>query len=180
MGQVLKKSLTDTRRNCRRDVIGLFNWSEEEPLDICYDMGKLGLDPNSTYSVFDFWENEFVDPVRTSLRQTLPGGSCRILAVRPVADHPQLLSTSRHVAQCMVDVLHEHWDLPTKTLSGKSEVVAGDAYELRITLPAGTSWKVRNATAGELPLTLDESSAAGVRLRFTSKASGTVDWTVRF
>ena len=172
--------LTDTRRNVRRDVIGLFNWSENEPVDISYDTGKLGLDPNSTYWAFDFWENKFVDPIRATLRQTLPGGSCRVLAVRPVADHPRLLSTSRHIAQCMVDVLHEHWDTSTKTLSGKSEVVAGDAYELRIALPAGRSWKVKNATAGKLPLTLDESSAAGVRLRFTPKASGTLHWSINF
>jgi len=172
--------LTDTRRDVRRDVIGLFNWNANEPVEISYDMGKLGLDPKATYRAFDFWENKFVDSIRATLKQTLPGGSCRVLAVRPAADHPQLLSTSRHIAQCMVDVLQEHWDASAKTLSGKSEVVAGDPYELRIALPGGGSWKVKDATAGELPLTIDESGTAGVRVRFTPEATGTVDWRIRF
>ena len=36
---------TDTRRNVRRDIIGLFNWNEKQPEEICYDLGKLGLAP---------------------------------------------------------------------------------------------------------------------------------------
>ncbi len=172
--------LTDTRRNVRRDVIGLFNWNEKPPVEISYSMGKLGLDPKSTYAAFDFWENKFVEPIRGTLEQTVPGGHCRVLAVRPVADHPQLLSTSRHIAQCMVDVLDEKWDAASKTLSGRSQVVAGDPYEMRIALPESGNWKVKNATAGELPLTPGESSAAGLRLRFIPKASGTVHWSIQF
>jgi hypothetical protein len=172
--------LSDTRGDVRRDVIGLFNWSENEPAKIRYDLGPLGLDPKLTYCAFDFWKNSFLAPIRSTLEQTLPGGSCRVLAVRPVTDHPQLLSTSRHIAQCMVDVLQERWDSTTNTLSGRSKVVAGDPYEMRIALPEGGNWRVKNATAGDQPLTLMESTAAGLRLRCTPTASGTVAWRIDF
>lgn len=48
------RPLTDTRRHVRRDVIGLFNWNGKKPIEISYDMGRLGLDRNTTYRAFDF------------------------------------------------------------------------------------------------------------------------------
>jgi hypothetical protein len=172
--------LTDTRRNVRRDVIGLFNWKENEPAEIAYEMGRLGLDAETTYTAFDFWEKKFAEPIRGTLKQTLPGASCRVLAVRPAADHPQLVSTSRHIAQCMVDVLDEEWDSTTKTLGGRSRVVGGDPYEMRIALPAGGNWKVKQAVAGEGLLAVGESSAKGLRLSFTPKESGVIGWRIEF
>jgi len=172
--------LTDTRRNVRRDVIGLFNWNEKEPAQIVYDMGKLGLDPEKTYAAFDFWENKFIGTIQGTLRLTVPGASCRVLAVRPIGEHPQLLSTSRHIAQCMVDVLDEQWDSTTRTLSGQSEVVAGDRYEMRITLPADGAWKVKRAVAEDQQLTPSEPVAGGLRVSFTPKTSGKVRWSVQF
>jgi hypothetical protein len=172
--------VTDARRDVRGYVVGLFNWNEDDTLEIAHDMDKLGLDPNTTYVAFDFWEEKFVEPIRGTLEQTLPGGSCRILAVRPAADHPQLLSTSRHIAQCMIDVLQEAWDPATNTLSGTSIVVAGDPYELRVALPGDTSWKVQEATAGAQELAVVETTEQGVRLRCTPERSGEVEWRVRF
>jgi hypothetical protein len=172
--------LTDTHRDVRRDVIGLFNWNENEPVEITCDMGKLGLDPDTAYVAFDFWEKKFVAPIRGTLRQTLPAGSCRILAVRPAADFPQLLSTSRHIAQCIVDVLAEKWDPASKTLSGTSCVVAGDPYELRVALPAGSSWRVQGARLGTQELTVAESTGQGIRLSCTPQRGGEVKWGIHF
>jgi hypothetical protein len=172
--------LTDTRRNVRRDVIGLFNWVETEPAEIVYDMDKLGLESDATYVAFDFWEQKFIEPIRGTLRQTLPGGTCRVLAVRPAADHPQLLSTSRHIAQCTVDVLEETWDPASKTLAGISRVVAGDPYELRIAFPSDSTWKVDGASAGAEEMTVVKASPQGIRLQFTPATSDDVEWEIRF
>lgn len=172
--------VTDTSRDVRRDVIGMFNWAEKEPIEITCDMSKLGLDLNTTYVAFDFWEKRFVKSIRGTLKQTLPGGTCRVLAVRPTSDHPQLLSTSRHIAQCTVDVLGETWDSATRTLKGTSNVVAGDPYELRIALPTETPWKVRKATLGTQELTVVEATDQGVRLEGTPEAGGDTEWTIEF
>jgi hypothetical protein len=172
--------ITDTRRNVRRDVIGLFNWEEKKEAEIRYDMAKLGLKGDTTYAAFDFWGNAFLEPIRGTLSQTVPGASCRILAVRPVADHPQVLSTSRHIVQCVVDVLEETWDATTRTLRGKSRVVGGDRYELRIALPAEGNWQVKKAMAGDTELARGDVSARGLRLSSTPVASGIVSWSVQF
>jgi hypothetical protein len=129
---------------------------------------------------FDFWEKKFVEPICGTLKQELPGGTCRILAVRPAADHPQLLSTSRHIAQCTVDVLRETWDHASRTLSGTSNIVAGDPYEVRIALPTGTPWKVHEATLGTQELTVVEVTEQGIRLKCTPEMGGDAEWRIQF
>src|SRR5262249_41111570 len=113
--------LTDERRTPRRDVIGLFNWSDKE-LRLEYPLDRLGLSDRTEYVACDYWSDRLVSPFRGKLQQTLAPHSCAVLAVRPVADHPQLLSTSRHITQGVVDVLEEKWDADARALSGVSRV----------------------------------------------------------
>lgn len=166
--------------NSRMNVIGLFNWQDNASDTIVYDMGKLGLDKTAEHVGFDFWGDRFVEPIQGTLKQTLPAGSCRVLAVRKAADHPQVLSTSRHITQGMMDVIEEKWDSPTRTLTGKSQVVAGDAYELRIALPASKNWKVKSASLDGKTVTPGNAEKGGVRVRFQPEQSGTVDWKISF
>lgn len=129
--------VTDTAAGVRRDVIGLFNWdSTEKAFDL--SPAKIGLPNRGEYIAFDFWSNALIPPFNDRLAQTLRPQSCQVLSVRPVADHPQLISTSRHITQGMVDVTEEKWEAKRLTLSGVSQTVASDPYELRILTYTGT------------------------------------------
>ena len=174
--------LSDTRHPVRRDVIGLFNWDEKNPAVIEHMMDRIGLDADASYVAFDFWANRFLEqPIQGTLHQELPGGTCRILAVRPESDHPQLLSTSRHITQGMVDVLDEQWDAATKTLSGRSLVVADDPYELRIALPRSGKWQVSHVEVdGDATITPGEATPQGVRILITPTKTQEVSWKVIF
>ncbi len=177
--------LTDERRSPRRDVVGLFNWGEQEQA-FDYSLERLGLAGDAEYVAFDYWQNALVPPMKGRLKITVPAQSCRILAVRPRSDHPQLLSTSRHITQGIVDVVEETWRPTDRALQGRSRVVAGDPYELRIALPdAGTRWTVD--AAGILPQDLTAGVTAAiaekdglVRVTLTSPVSREVGWSVRF
>ncbi|MDA1200264.1 MAG: hypothetical protein O3C39_01130 [Planctomycetota bacterium] len=166
--------------NQRLSVIGLFNWQDEAEEEIVYEMGRLGLDPDVRYAAFDYWREQFVEPFSGTLQQTLPGGTCRVLAVRPVADHPQVLSTSRHITQGLIDVVAETWDSTTRTLSGRSLVVAGDPYEIRIALPATGTWKISQATLDGKAVEPGTAKHLGVRVRFQPERTDLVDWQIRF
>lgn len=178
--------LADLRGGQRRDVVALYNW-KKEPATIQCPVGRIGLPQAREYVAFDFWANRFVPPFSDSVRATLPaGGSCKVLAVRPLTDHPMLISTSRHLTQGMIDVTGEKWDATARTLQGTSAVVTQDPCELRIIVPvAQASWRVTGV--GIEP----EDSAAGVvagfkqdgpRVRVTllSPLSRAVRWTVKF
>ncbi len=178
--------LTDTRHHVRRDVIGVFNWKERETQTIDYSLERIGLPEAERFVGYDYWADRFVPPFGDALRCTLPAGSCRVLAVRPEADHPQLLSTSRHITQGIVDVEEETWDAPERTLRGQSRVVGADPYELRIVVPTGEASYLADRCQVSA-----EDRAAGVRIasrqvgpcirvRIDSETSRTVAWSVIF
>src|SRR6185295_1046312 len=105
---------------------------------------------------------------------------------RPRAEHPQLLSTSRHITQGIVDVLEEKWDARKKTLSGRSKVVGGDAYQLRIVAEAGgkilkvNAVEVSSADKSAGVKTSVSSDGNLIRARIDSPTSREVSWSVMF
>ena len=178
--------LTDTRRTVRRDVIGLFNWQQHEAVEIDCPLSRIGLPEQERFVGYDYWADKFVPPFADRLRCMLPGGSCRVIAVRPESDSPQLVSTSRHVTQGIVDVLDESWDETGLRLHGRSKLVAADPYELRIVVPTGTkSYRVSGVEVStadrEAGVTIAwKQVGPKVRVRVESETSRTVDWDVRF
>ena len=63
----------------------------------------LGLPKAGEYAAFDFWNNELLEPFKTTLNVAVPGAACRVLAVRPLLSRPFLISTSRHVSQGILE-----------------------------------------------------------------------------
>ena len=165
-----------------RDVIGLFNW-DPKPRAFDYPLSKIGLSGGTPHIAFDFWANGLTEPFTGRLRQTLPPQSCAVLAVRPLKDHPQLISTSRHITQGIVDVTRENWDAQAATLSGVSEAVANDPYELRILThtASGKSPALLSVTTDDPALTVQQKTEEGLlRVTFTSATSKAVSWRIAF
>jgi len=117
----------------RRDVVGLFNW-DDKPRSLAVDLARLGLPRRSV--AYDFWEDQCVDIRQGALRVELGPRSCRVISLRPATTWPQVVSTSRHVTQGVVDLASENWDSPKRRLVGVSRVVGGDPYEIRVIMPA--------------------------------------------
>jgi hypothetical protein len=172
--------LTDDRSGVRRTVVALYNWGKEnQSFDV--SLTQLGLDPEKDYIAFDFWGDAFVPPFCGSLKCDVIPHGCRILSIRPASSAPQLISTSRHVTQGIVDVIGEKWDAAKQTLSGTSRVVANDPYELRVTVPAGDSWVAKEATAsGSLAGPEIKQDGPRVRVKLTGGKSGEIRWSVKF
>lgn len=140
----------------------------------------MGLDASKSYEVFDFWANRYLGNFKTPWNENLEGAGCRVLALRETSHHPQLLSTSRHITQGLIDVRSEMWDADSLTLRGSSDMVAGDPYELRIVCPpdfAPSKW-----TLGAADSIGSGTSIEGnlVRITVTPAKSGPVDWALTF
>jgi hypothetical protein len=176
--------LSDEKSGVRRDVVGLFNWDDEQPARIDCPADKLGLPPAAGYVGFDYWADRFVPPFSGNLQADVPAGSCSILALRGVADHPQAVSTSRHITQGVVDLAAEAWDEAAGVLSGTSRVVAGDPYEIRIVVPAGrASWKAEKAELVSPPAGTTATfvqDGPKIRLRIESPEGGEIRWRLHF
>ena len=159
------------------NVMGMFNWDAENEAQITVELADIGLSPDEQYVGFDFWENEFVPPFTGQIRSSLRPGSCRIIAVRRLHGYPQLVSTSRHVTQGLVDVVEEKWDNEKNTLMGKSRVVGGDDYELRIFAP--DKWQAVSASASALTIDVEQSGPE-VRATVKSETDGEISWRLVF
>src|SRR2546422_2132257 len=61
----------------------------------------------------------------------------RTIAIRPAVARPQVIGTTRHVVQGVVDVADETWDPTTRTLKAKSTNLDGRAYAVTIAVPKG-------------------------------------------
>lgn len=174
--------LTDTRGETRRDVLGFFNWNEDEACRIEETAARLGLPDAKTYAGFDFWASKAIEPFSDRLAIDVPAGSCRLIAVRPTIDRPFVISTNRHISQGIVEVKEETWDENANSLSGRSRVVAGDPYELRIVAPFYTT----GARAEEISVDCGDpeprlqQEGDDVRATFISPTSGEVFWQIRF
>ena len=169
----------------RRDVIGLFNWSKEAE-ELSLSLAGMGLPQADEYIAFDFWDRDFLKPFKATLHLRVPGAACRILAVRPLLPRPFLISTSRHVAQGILEVKKEVWDAKAKALTGTSAVMADDDYELRVVACApNAGWSLikaqvspGDAAAG---VTITASGTNGlVRALIKSPVSREVEWSLRF
>lgn len=98
-------------------------------------LGALGLDKGRDYYVYDFWNDSFVGRLKGTarLRQSLRPGEARMLSIHRVEDHPQFLSTNRHVMQGYVDMpVRPAWDPAKRRLSGTSKVIGGETYKVVI------------------------------------------------
>jgi len=145
----------------RRDILALFNWDGDKGKTINVDLDRLDLpgDGTGSYGGFDYWADEFVPPFDRTLKVSLAPASCRVIAIRPLLDHPHLVSTSRHISQGVIDVVEENWS--GNALSGTSLVVADDPYQLRIVTPTDRqTWKAVSASVS------DEDEKAGVTIAF--------------
>ncbi|MEN6428216.1 MAG: glycoside hydrolase family 36 protein [Phycisphaerales bacterium] len=179
--------LTDDRREPRRDVIGLFNWEEKTPTHIACAAERIGLPRADCYVGFDYWADEFLDPFGGVLESDLLPASCRIIAVRPISSQPQVLSTSRHITQGVVDLLQETWDNDAQTLRGTSHVVANDPYELRIAaMGQDGPWRVGDLAVSSVDsqegasIQLVSQEDWRIRVRINTSRSQDVRWSIRF
>jgi hypothetical protein len=142
----------------------------------------MGLSPDKSYHVYDFWNDRYLGsfPGSGRLEQMLRPGEVRMMSVHEVTDHPQFISSNRHVMQGYVDVLKTDWDPASRRLSGTSKVVGGETYKLTIAtngqtpvscVAQGAQAKVQVAGEGTVGLTI---------LSIDKPDNGAVDWSVSF
>ncbi len=170
-------SLSIDRPDVRYTVLDVVNLREEAArvrVDLHADAGLDG----ESYYVYDYWNRDFVGAVQGGFEVALGACASGIYAVHAVRDEPQLISTSRHIAQGALDLRSVHYDLNEKTLYGESNVVGGELYEIVVCAPEN----LRVFSEGNRTLTREISHIAGPawRLTFHPEKSGPFPWAVAF
>ncbi|VGO18619.1 alpha-amylase family protein [Pontiella sulfatireligans] len=139
--------------------------------------GSLGLDPKKSYYVYDFWNDALVDTVSgaTAFTVSLEKGQALMVSVREKVNHPQVLSTDRHILQGMLDMKDVVWDAKKKTLSATSSVVAGESYTIVVASNGAAARSVASSAKASL-----KKEKGLVRVVLESPENREVSWTVQF
>jgi hypothetical protein len=144
--------------------------------------GGLGLDPQKSYYLYDFWNDTFAGKLKGSdvAKQDLRTGETRMISIHTVQGSPQFLSTNRHIMQGYVDMTkYPEWNGSKKQLSGVSKVVGGETYRVVVALNGFEALGANARGAKASIQTTDKKNGLAV-LSIDRAENGDVEWTVDF
>ncbi len=141
--------------------------------------GGLELDADRQYYVYDFWNDAFVGLFDGTdrLTQTLRTGESRMMSVHAKKNHPQFISTDRHIMQGMLELEDVKWNEKDKTLSGVAAVVKNDPFEIVI---AGNGYKTISARTARGKAEIKDIGNGLIKLTLKNTENQKIKWTVKF
>jgi melibiase-like protein len=157
------------------DVVSVTNWSEEDSARTISFENNLGLDPEKSYLLFDFWHRKLEGTFAGEFETFIEPHDTRVFLIRPDLGRPQLLATDRHITGAL-SIRNLEWEPAGFTLSGSSETIADEPYSLFIHLPDGVSLAKIDANAKVL-----SHKTTGSLLEIALQGQKElVHWTVEF
>ena len=164
------------------DVVAAFNWSKDETTsrNISFRY-ELGLEDDTPYLVFDFWNQRLHGVFHAGFTTELAPLQTGAYLIRPLLERPQLMGTSRHITGSQ-SILDLKWDAAQSKLVGRSAAVAGDQYVLWSHVPAGfdvSGVAASDAHGKMVTATYSVMEKSTLRVIFRGQATP-VDWSVSF
>ncbi len=138
------------------DVVAATNWTNEELSREISFAGNLGLDPERSYLVFDFWNQEFLGLFKESVELNIEPHDTRVLHIRPLLQRPQVLATDRHISGAY-SIESLEWDTEKLTLTGASKTIPGKTYSLFVHVPGKFSLSRIRSKAEAAPEKISEN-----------------------
>ena len=159
------------------NVLHHLNWSDSPTGTTTLLFADIGVDPCKAQLVFEFWSRHFLGSFTGSVE--LPANKAKGLhsfAIREQLDHPQIISTSRHISQGGVDLLTVAWESPV--LHGRSCVVCADPYELTLHVP--DRYVFQSVTTDDLLATSTIQDGELLRVSILPTKTGELVWRCCF
>ena len=145
------------------------------------DDGGLGLDKQKSYYVFDFWNWKLIGKIAGNkmLEQNLRPGEARVMAIHDVKNHPQFLSTNRHLLQGYLDMQkYPQWKTKEMKLKGISRAIAEEEYKIVI---ATNGFKVKSCKAGNAKYEMKSVADDSIyELSIISAVNANIEWEIEF
>ena len=160
-------------------VLHRLNWSEKnnkalEPVTIKFS--DLGLDASKEYIVYEFWNDKMLGVLKDEIKlDTLNTYGLESFAIREKLNHPQLVSTNRHLSQGAAEIEKLLWT--GTALQGRSRIVAEDEYVITIYLPEG--FDVKSATINEEEVKVIQDGNI-LKVSYMPEQTASVRWNVDF
>ncbi len=139
----------------------------------------IGLDPKAHYHAYEFWTDTYLGklPGTSRISRELEPDHCAMISVRKAVNHPQVISTNRHVLQGWMELKDVSWDAKTKTLSGTASVIGGEPFQIVVANNGAKAVKL-NATGAEAKLSAHKVEGLS-RLILSTDKNTEVKWTLQ-
>lgn len=143
------------------------------------DTGSLDHDKDATFYVYDFWNDALVGEFKgdQTIERKLKPHQALTYSLHQKKDHPQFLSTNRHIMQGFVDLKDVKWDAKTMTYSGKAMVVGGEPFVIFL---ADNGHIAESASAKSGEAKLMNYKTPFTRLVLTSDENAEVEWSITY
>lgn len=144
------------------------------------DFAKLGLDPDKSYRVFEFWNGEYLGTFKNSFEVSIPAGICRLYRICEARPYPWILGTDMHIEQGNAELRGVNWNPETRTLSGTAVRPQGESGRIYFTIPRHLYLADRThimtmkevidmQTVAALPINFDDAGCKDFELKFKVK-----------
>lgn len=115
-------------------VVALFNWSDQ-PARVGFDWDEIGEPGTRAFACWEFWTESWLGVNQSRLELQVPARAVRLVALQPAVEHPQFLSSDRHVTQGGVELKDQRWYAGRLTTTVR--LVSGFPMTVRYTVPTG-------------------------------------------
>ena len=119
-------------------VVALFNWSDREK-EVSVDWSEIGERSERVFVAWEFWTETYLGERKGGVSVSVPPRAVRLVALQPLAGHPQFLTCDRHVTQGAVGLKDQRWQAGKLTV--KAELIGGFRQTLRFAVPEGYVFK---------------------------------------
>ncbi|MGD0226036.1 MAG: alpha-galactosidase [Terriglobia bacterium] len=117
------------------DIVSVFNWGDEQQ-EYRLPFAALGLDDDKDYLLYEFWSRKFLGVKRGFVDARVDPRSNLLLAVHELQNHPQFLSTDRHISQGGVELADVLWNQDRGELTSRLKLVENDPLTMFVHVPA--------------------------------------------
>jgi hypothetical protein len=157
-------------------TLALFNW-DDEPRQVAQNLAALGITGGQRFAVYDVWAELPLADVKQTLAATIAPHTTLTVALRAAVSRPQIIGTTRHVVQGVIDISAERWNAAARSLQAKSTALDGRSYAVTIAVPRGL--RARSYKA-DVPCTLKRLESGHAVLEWPAGTTSDVSWSVSF
>lgn len=155
-------------------VLGRVAWKSDGLSKRQISFCDLGLSSESSYLVFDFWNEEFIGEFKGAFTaDAIPEGSCRVYCIHELKNHPQVVSTNRHIGQGAHELEDVCWQ--NNILSGK--MIFPDEREYSIFVNVPQNYKLTASSPKNAKI---EPRGQIVKMTLKAEHNGRADWSLKF
>ncbi len=147
-------------------VLSVASWDQEKMVNRTVDLEEAGLEPDKEYLAFEFWEQKFLGKVSGTLELELRPTSVKVVALREITGHPQIIGTNRHITMGGVELDNVTWNPDDLSLTGTLKGGREHTFSLTVYVPSGYK--------------LNEASADNTRSKITYLNSGLIRLDIDF